>query len=714
MTTTQSLTPKLILSGLGSRAAYFTRPIAIIRSYDRSNLRPDFIAGITVGAILLPQAIAFALLAGLPPQMGLFGAIIGTIVSALWGSSNHLHGGPTNTHSLLTASVLITVAPLGSPDFIVAAGLMAVMVGIFRLIAGLARLGMLANFISDAVIVGFTAGAGILIVVGQLPNLLKITITGGENALLRIHNILLHAPEAHLLSAGLGVAVIILLLLLSKWAPKLPGPLIVMILGAAAVGLMRLDLQGVRVIGAIPSGLPPIAKLPFFDLDLIGKLSGGALAIGAIGLVEAVSISRSIAAQTAQRLDSNQEFIGQGMANIAMGIFSSYPGSASFNRSAVNYSAGARTGMAAVFSGLVLLVAMLVLGPVTAFVPFTILAGILIVIAYHMVDYKEISRIWRSTRGDATIMMATFLATLLLPLQFAVLTGILMSLAYYILKTSTPSVLTVLPTEDYRHFEHRPDLPPCPQLSVIEIRGDLYFGAVNHIEEIILENRKQNPSQQFLLLRMQNIQHLDISGVHMLESVVRSYREAGGDVFLVKVRPNVKHRMETTGFHKLLREDHFLDEDAAISHIFYHVLDPVTCIYECEVRAFLECQNLPRPALHIDLPATGNLSDDQFTWLSPYELYAELHSSAPPMVIDVREPREFNRAHIPEAQNIPLPTLLSNPPDLPRNRAIVLNCRTSRRSRRAAYTLQQLGYKNIRILDDGIVGWETANLLEAV
>lgn len=434
---------------LSAQIGYILRPWRLLRSYKREDLRFDLTAGATVTAVLLPQAIALALLAGLPPQMGVFGAIMGAAVGALWGSSWHLHSGPTNTHSLLTAAVLTPLFVAGSPEYMAAAGLLAVMIGVFRLIGGLARLGLLANFISDAVIVGFTAGAGALIVIGQLPNLLKIQNVGGANALASLQGILIHAEEIHLLSAALGVAVILLLLGLQRWAKKAPAPLLAMILSGGIVALAGLDAQGVQVVGAIPAALPTLASLPFFDLALIGNLSGGALAIGAIGLVEAVSIARALSAQSGQRLDSNQEFVGQGVANIAAGLFSGFPGSASFNRSAMNYAAGARTPLAAVFSGLILLGVILILGPLVAYVPFAALAGILVVIAFRMVDYGEMARILRSTRGDATIMVATLLATLFLPLQFAVLTGILMALAYYILKTSTPQVLLMVPDADY-------------------------------------------------------------------------------------------------------------------------------------------------------------------------------------------------------------------------------------------------------------------------
>lgn len=710
----ESTATKPILTSLSSSASYFTRPVRILRGYKVQNLRPDLIAGLTLSVLVLPQGIAFAFIAGLPPQMGLYASIVGAIVGSLWGSSHHLHTGATNVASLLVASVLIPIAMPGSPEYIIAAGMLAVMVGVFRVLVGVARLGVLANFVSDSVIVGFTAGAGILIAIGQMRNLLRVSDGGSPEMLIRMQTLILNVPETHFISLALGGGAIVLLLLIRRFFPKLPGPLIVMVLGAASVAFMGLDQKGVRITGELPRGLPPLATLPFFNLELISELSVGALALGTIGLVGAISIARSISARSGQRLDSNQEFVGQGLASIAGGLFSGYPTSASFNRSAANYDAGAQTGMAAVFSGVFTLIAMLALAPAAAYIPLAVLAGVVIVIGLGTVDVPEMARIWRSTRGDTAIMLVTLFTTLFLPLQFAVLTGILMSLAYYLLKTSTPVVLPVFPDDAYKHLEPRADKPQCPQLAVMEVRGDLYFGAVGHVEDAILDNMQKHPYQRYLALRMQNVQHIDISGIHALESIVRHYRELGGDVYISKVRPAVQKRMESAGFEAFLGEDHFLEVDEAIPYLFHHVLDPAICIYECEIRAFLECQNLPRPAYQLDLPRSAEIDESKLKLITPQALHRRLAQPNPPLVVDVREPREFKQGHIPQAINIPLPKLVTHPAELKANLSVVLVCRTGRRSNRVAQALCDQECLGVQILEGGMLNWEAANLLEAV
>jgi SulP family sulfate permease len=672
---------------------------------------------LTVAVVLLPQAIVFALLAGLPPQMGLYSAIVVAIVGALWGSSHHLHSGPTNTASVLTLATLMPLYTPGSPEFIAGAGLLAVMVGTFRLAMGLARLGMLVTFVSDSVIIGFTAGAGVLIAIGELDALLRLDFSAPPGLGNTLENLLIHLSETHFLTLALGLGTLALVLVLRHFNPRWPGQLIALVVTAALVGIFQLDERGVKIIGELPHSLPPLAQLPLLDIELIGNLSVGALAVAAIGLVEATSIARSIGSQSGQRLDSNQEFVGQGLANIASGFLSGHPCSGSFNRSALNYEAGAQTPLAAVFSGLFVLVAMFVLAPLVAYIPRVALAALLILAAYGMIDRKEIARIWRGARGDALIMVVTLLATLFLPLQFAVLAGILMSLAYYIMKTSTPRVHSVLPDETFKHFTYQPNKPQCCQLGILKISGDLYFGAINHVEETIRQHLARNPRQRFLLLRMHGVNHCDISGIHMLEVIARTCREQGGDLFLMKVQRPVYELMEATSFCAQLGIDHFLQEDRAIEYLFYKILDPAICIYECEVRAFKECQNLPKRLVpEVMIPLHTMIPTNGVPEIPPQELWHKLmHSDTPPIVIDVREPREFKQGHIPKAQLIPLPKLLSDKPDLPHDREVVLVCRSGRRSLRAAGMLQSS--KNglhLQILQGGMLAWEAAKLLEAV
>lgn len=712
MTTQDANRPAVLVQHwLQDASAFFIRPLDIFRHYQRASLRPDLLAGLTVAVVMLPQAIAYALIAELPPQVGLYAAIVASIIGVLWGSSAYLHTGPTNAASLLVLSALTPIAVPGSPEYIAAAGLLAIMVGVARLFMGLARLGMLVNFVSDSVVIGFTAGAGILISANQLRHLLRLDIPNSPTFWATMRDVIQHLSETHLYSLLISLLAIGVIVLVRWRKPRWPAALLGMVVTAVVVAIFHLQDVGVGVLGELPRGLPPLAHLPL-DLELIGRMSTAALAVAAIGLVEAMSIARSIAAQSGEPVDSNQEFIGQGLANIATGLFSGYTCSGSFTRSAVNYTSGARTPLAVVFSGLWVLLALQLFAPLAAYLPRASLAGVLIVTAYTMIDQKEMKRIWRTSWGDSMIMVATLLSTVFLPLEFAVLTGVMISFARYIAKTSHPAVHAMLPDEKFEHFAYQPHKPVCPQLGVLTIEGSLYFGATQHVEEEIRHNLEAHPQQHFLLLRMHRVNHCDISGLHMLEAVVRLYRQQGGDLFMVGVRQPVWEKMEASEFVNSLGMSHFLAQEQAIEYLFYQVLDPAVCIYHCPIRVWRECQSLPKCAEQASVPMGTVVPLTAVTHIPPRQLWQRLSygPQARPLLIDVREPFEFGQGHIPLAQLIPMPRLLNREVILPRDREIVLVCRSGRRSTQVAYALLNDGYTQVANMEGGMLAWAAARL----
>jgi SulP family sulfate permease len=283
------------------------------------------------------------------------------------------------------------------------------------------------------------------------------------------------------------------------------------------------------------------------------------------------------------------------------------------------------------------------------------------------------------------------------------------------MQTSVPQIRSVLPDERFKHFLPHPDHKSCPQLAILDIIGELYFGAVSHFEEAIHKHLAAHPGQNFLLLRMHTLSICDFSGIHSLESIVDAYRALNGDVFMVRAQDRVLDLMKSSGFMQKLGADHFLTEDEAIGHIFHNILDPAVCIYECPVRAFVECQNLPKQ-IHADqLPLYTEIPHGSVPAIAPKALWDRLHDGeSPEMIIDVREPLEFKEGHIREAQLIPLPKLLLDELEVPKDREIILVCRGGRRSMRAAYVLQNKGYDNVRFLHGGMLAWEANGLLAAI
>ncbi|MCB0163020.1 MAG: STAS domain-containing protein, partial [Anaerolineae bacterium] len=376
-----------------------------------------------------------------------------------------------------------------------------------------------------------------------------------------------------------------------------------------------------------------------------------------------------------------------------------------------------KTRMSSLLSSVFVLVAMLTLGSLGIYLPIAALAGVLMVTAYGLLDIKEMKLIWKGNRSDAIIMLITFFGTIFLKIEFAVLMGVLISFAFYITRTSVPKVFPVVPDKTYKHFiRRRPGQPGCPQLGIIKISGDLYFGAVNHVEELIIKHMTSQPTERFLLLRMHGVNNCDISGIRMLENIHHLYHERGGDIFFMKVQDPVLAIMKSSGFTQKVGDSHFLSEEEAIGFLFYRVLDPAICIYECPFRAFKECQNLPKSHHSFELSTVPVILPDNLTTVSPEQLWKNLHSSNgdKPVVIDVREPREYAKGHIPEARLIPLGDVMAESLSIPKTQPIVLVCRSGRRSNRAASVLKEQGFENVSILQGGLLAWEAADLLEAV
>jgi SulP family sulfate permease len=667
------------------------------------------VAGATVAVLAIPQCIAYAAIAGLPPTYGLYSAVVATIAGALWGSSSHLSTGPTNAISILVLSILTPLAAIGAAEYLVAASVMAVMVGALCVVFGFAGLGMLVNFASRSVLLGFTAGAGVLIAVGQFPNLLNIDIPRSSHIWHTLFNLALNIDQIHLMSLALGGVTVLVILVIDGFTRRLPGSLLALVGAGFFVAAFGADRLGVAVVGEVPRSMPQVTDFSLrwmFEQDVFGALFMGALAVAALGLVEAISIAREIARQSGESFDVNQELIGQGVANIAAGVFSGYASSGSFTRSAVNYQSGARSQMSSVFCGLFILAGVLAFGPLAAFLPRAGLAGMIMLIAYRMVDVRRVRRVLHSSRSETGIMLATFVATLVVPLEFAVLSGVILSLAIYIYKSSLPTVEVVVPDENFQQFVVNPRAPVCPQLGIVKIQGSLFFGAASHVEDALLENFETNPGQNVLLLQMHGVDRCDLSGIDLLEGLLRLYRGAGGDLYLAHVRPEVRDFMRRTGFEHIIGSDRFLDPDGAINFLFNEVIDSAICCYECEHRVFAECQPLPKYGYDVRLPtSTGRLRDPmKHLKVAEFEdALAEAGESA--LLIDVREPEEYARGHLPNSRLMPLRDFFGTIESLPRDRPVFLVSRSGRRSTRAMRLLFDMGFEEVFNLKGGVLSW---------
>ena len=693
---------------------FVRRPLTILQGYRKKDLSADLVAGLTVASVAIPQAIAYASIAELPPHYGLYTAALGAVVGSLWGSSRHLATGPVNAISLLTLPILLSVATPGSPRYLLAASLLAVMAGLINI--GLARLhfGALVTLASRSVLHGFAAGAAVHIVVGQLRHLLGVDVPAAPQLYRSVAAIFNAAATTHRESLIVGAATLVSVVILKRLGRRVPGALICITAAGGAVALFGLEAAGVKVVGDIPRSLPLptlVATELLPDLELVRSLIVGAMAVAALGLVEAVAAAQTLARLSGHRLDSNQEFFGQGLANLVSGMFSGYPCSGSFTRSALAHQSGGRTQLAGAVTGVTILAGMMVLAPWARLVPRAAIAGVLLVVAWEMIDREGIRRALRTSRSEASILVVTFVATLLLPLEFAVLSGIVFSLAFFVISSSLPQVYQVVPDANYRHVVHRPEAPVCPQMAVMNIRGPLFFGAVYHIEEELRHNHEHFPGQNYLVLRMNSVEICDLSGVEMLEATVKTYRQRGGDVFLIRPHRTVMEILLKSDFiDETLGPDNILEQDDPIEHLLHTVLDPHVCIYECEHSVFAECHGLDKHTYGDDMPSAANHHLQGHHLHISSETFMHLAQDPAALVVDVREPDEYRRGHVEGANLLPLRMLPELGPDLPRDRILLLCCRSGRRTSRAMNMLENLGFTRFYGLKGGIFAWRAEGL----
>jgi len=669
---------------------------------DPATVKADLVAGITVALVLIPQSMAYAQLAGMPPYYGLYAAFLPVMVAALWGSSAQLGTGPVAVVSLLTASTLAPLAATGSPQFVALAILLALMVGAFQLVLGLLRLGVVVSFLSHPVIVGFTNAAAIIIGLSQVSKLFGVPMGRSESFLADILGVLRQLGETHLPTLAMGIAAIAIMWGLRKYAPKLPGVLIAVVIttvvswatgferkGMAAIDaiqnpdvralaqdfgrtedrvadlnariaresanlkaqqkagregqqiatlqyeieLLRLELKdaqaenrtrardlrkfffervegqggaparlylegnvpsgeqsdgrvwrigkigggemrligGGEVVGAIPPGLPSV-KMPAVSLDAIGSLLSAALVITLVGFMEAISIAKALAAKTKQRIDPNQELIGQGLANLVGSVTQSFPVSGSFSRSAVNFNAGARTGLSSVVTGLVVMLVLLFLTPLLYHLPQAVLAAIIIMAVIGLVNVKAIRHAWAASRHDGVAAIVTFIATLAFAphLDNGILVGAGLAIVLYLYRTMRPrvAILGRHPDGTLRDIKVFPDLPRSEQIVALRFDGRLYFANVPYFEDAVLEAVAANPKAKHLLVVADGINELDASGEEVIHHLVQRLRENGVTVMFSGLKKQVRDVMQATGLEQAIGpENIFPSEDAALDAI---------------------------------------------------------------------------------------------------------------------------------------------------
>lgn len=564
-------------------------------------LRADSLAGLIGAIVVLPQGVAFATLAGLPPEYGLYCAMVPTLVAALFGSSWHAVSGPTNAVSLMVLGTLAPLAVPGSAQYLSLALTLSLLCGLLMVAIGTLRLGALVNFVSGGVVVGFSAAVGLIIIASQAVPLLGIAPGHSTAFVDMVHDAIVRLNEAHPWALAVGAVTVASGVLARRFAPRFAPMLLALLAGAAFAAAINLWLgeaaSGVHTLGALPGALPPLS-LPELSGKSLRALVGPALAVTILSVTQAMAVVRAVAIRSGQRIDANQELIGQGLGNIAAAFFSGYPSSASVNRCSLNFEAGARTPLAAAFSVAFLLLLLLALAPVAAFLPFPAIAGMLVLAGWSLIDLDQMRLYLRASRQEAGVLGATLLATLVIPLEYAVLAGVIASLVVYLSRTSRPAMRSVAP--DPRHSEHKfaptsEGPPECPQLKMLSIEGSIYFGAVDHVEAHFDTLRALTRDQKHLLLVARNINFVDVAGAAALAREARRRGRDGGRLYLQGLRQPVEDVLRKGGFIAAVGGEHvFHSKREAIAAVFAR-LDRSICA-RCRARIFEECAGLPPPS----------------------------------------------------------------------------------------------------------------------
>ncbi len=547
----------------------------------------DLIAGITGTIIVIPQAVAFAMIAGMPPIYGFYTAMLTPVIAAIFGSSYHLVSGPTTTSSIVLYAIISKfVTPSSDIEaFVSLAILLSFMAGVIKLFMGVVKMGKLVNFVSNSVIIGFSAGAGILIAFKQLKHIFGIKVPQGSSFYKIIEYIIQHIQETNWYAFAVAISTLLIALLIRK-IKKISKlyMLIAMILGSLIAIWFGGTNHGIETVGKISSNLPPFNP-PDFSWQNMKMLSNGAFILAILGLVEAVAISRSIALNTHQKLNTNQEFVSQGISNVVSSFFSCYTSSASFTRSSINYQAGAKTPMSAIISALGLMLVVLLFADYASFLPKPAMGGIILLVGYNLIDFKHIKTIFKASKREVIVFAVTLIGTLFLELEEALVAGIFMALFFYLEKTSKPNIAVLGINKERRliNVVRDREAKSCSQLKIIRIDGSIYFGAIETISNFFIKLYEENEVKTLLIIAS-GINFIDLAGAEWLTSEVTKWRERGGDVYFVGMKKVSQEVLSKGEFLDKIGENHFFtDKKTAIKTIHSKFKDP------CKTPVFKEC-----------------------------------------------------------------------------------------------------------------------------
>ena len=547
--------------------------LAWIKTYDKSQFSGDLTAGLTVGVMLIPQGMAYSMLAGLPPIYGLYASTIPLIIYALLGTSRQLAVGPVAMVALLISSGVGALATTGSAEFIALAILLALMVGVIQFSMGVFRLGFLVNFLSHPVIAGFTSAAALIIGFSQMKHLLGLSIPRGK-VHETMYNIVENIGDVNLPTLAIGAGAIVILLIVKKINKRLPGPLIAVVLGMGAVYFLGLDSEGVKIIKDVPGGLPSFG-LPQINGESMLSLLPIALTISFVGFMESIAVAKAIQAKHKNyELNANQELISLGLSNIFGSFFKAFPVTGGFSRTAVNDQAGAKTGMASIISALLIIITLLFLTKYFYFLPNAVLGAIIVVAVFGLIDFAEAKHLWKHDKKDFIVFMVTAIATLSLGIEEGILVGVVLSIGMLVYKVSYPHMAElgrVPGSEEYRNVDRFEDLHTYDDILIVRFDAQLYFANAHSLTDFVDSKMQERPLIKHIIFDFSAVSSLDSSAVHVIKDFLEDLHSHGKELYLSNVRGPVR---DIFSKYKVMNDDNvehfYLSNREAIKDIKYN------------------------------------------------------------------------------------------------------------------------------------------------
>ncbi len=530
-------------------------------NYKSSQLKGDIVAGITVAIVLIPQGIAYALIAGLPPIYGLYAALVPQLMYAVFGTARQVAIGPVAMDSLIVATGVSTLALAGSESYIAIAILLALVVGTIQFLMGIFRLGFIVNFLSRPVITGFTSAVALIIGLNQFRNLFGVDFLQSDQIHVLLADVFERLKEFKINTTIIGLAACIIIIIFRKINRRIPNALIVVILGIITMHLFKEQLSSVAIVKDIPSGLPKFT-MPVVDVDLIRELMPIAITLVMVGYLETISIGKTLEAkQDEYRVRPNQELVALGLSNMVGSFFQSYPSASSFSRSAINEEAGGTTGISAVVSALLVVITLLFLTPVFYYLPKTILSAIIIVAVFNLINVKEARRLWKANNLDFWLLLATFLATIFFGIEYGILTGVGLSLIVLIFRTSRPYVteLGKVPNSDfYRNKNRFKEVIVDDEVLVFRFDAQLFYANASYFRDKLDEMAEaKGKALQLIVLDAESINRVDSTGIDTLKERILYFKKHNVEFYFAGVKGPVRDAFFRGGLLDVVSLDHF-------------------------------------------------------------------------------------------------------------------------------------------------------------